>query len=393
MWIRVKPNKYVWLIKLTILLTIIILGINACSYFIKNNNHTRIAMLTLGVGLPLIVAAKLLSRKNRILSNQIDELIWSNRLCYTDDRGSYYPIIWFRRNKTANTIDIKVRLDGTPETERFKELEHALEGLLKLSCVESYETRGYQIMSYEREQPKAMTVRMEDEITIANKDEIRISERITWDFRKVPHLLITGITGSGKTTLACWVIKSLVSQGVRVIYCDPKNDLSMKNFIDSLPTARYVSGIGEILDDITSIEKEMRDRQNELEKVGVDEYDFEPIYLIVDELVAYQKISDRNTYNTATRLIGSIVTMGRGKRVYCGLIMQRPDTSFIDGVTRENLGCRIAMGQQSSTAYEMIFGEEFRKVKNRNRQIGSGLIYRTAVDSRPREFIAPYVTD
>lgn len=393
MWIKVKPNKYAWLRKLTILLTIIIIGMIACSYFIKSYNLTRIAMLALGVGLPLIVAAKLLSRKNRILSNQIDDLIWSNRLCYTDDRGLYYPRIWFRRNKTANTTDIKVRLDGTPETERFKELEHAFEGLLKHSCVESYEEWGYQIMSFEEEKPKATTVRMEDEIIIANKDEIQISNSIIWNIGKVPHLLITGLTGSGKTTLACWVIKSLISQGIQVIYCDPKNDISMRNFINSLPSARYVSGISEILDVITSTEKEMRDRQDELERIGADEYDFEPIYLIVDELVAYQKISDRNTYNTATRLIGSIVTMGRGKKVYCGLIMQRPDISFIDGVTRENLGCRIAMGQQSPTAYEMIFGEDFRKVKNRNRQIGAGLIYRTSVDSRPREFIAPYIIE
>lgn len=393
MWIRVKPNKYAWLYKTIILLTLLIFGMIVFSNIVNNNNLTKIAMYSLGAGMPLIVAAMLLSREHRTRAKQIDNFIRSNQLCYSNDRGTYYPCIWFRLNKSTNTIDLKIRLDGTPESEGFKDLEHALEGLLKHPCVESYEEWGYHIMSFEEKKPKSKTIRIDEIIVTANNGVIQISDGITWNYHKIPHLLITGLTGTGKTTLACWVIKSLISQGVRVIYCDPKNDLSMKHFISSLTSAKYVSGINEIHDVIVSIENEMRERQYELDRIGSDEYDFEPIYLIVDELVAYQKITDRNTYNSAAKLIGSIVVMGRGKRVYCGLIMQRPDISYIDGVTRDNLGCRIAMGQQSATAYEMIFGEEFRKIKNRNRQIGSGLIYRTTVDSRPREFIAPYVTE
>lgn len=83
--------------------------------------------------------------------------------------------------------------------------------------------------------------------------------------------------------------------------------------------------------------------------------------------------------------------MGRSKRVYAGLILQRPDTSFIEGAIRDNLNCRIAMGQMSDTAYKMVFGSDFADVKNHRQEIGSGLIYRQGVDTVPREFLAPYI--
>ena len=45
-----------------------------------------------------------------------------------------------------------------------------------------------------------------------------------------------------------------------------------------------------------------------------------------------------------------------------------------------------------STEYSMIFGQEFSDIKNlRYNEIGSGLIMRSGEDSRPREFVAPYI--
>ena len=49
------------------------------------------------------------------------------------------------------------------------------------------------------------------------------------------------------------------------------------------------------------------------------------------------------------------------------------------------------MGQMSDTAYKMAFGSDFADVKNLRREIGSGLIYRQGVDTKPREFLAPYI--
>ena len=48
----------------------------------------------------------------------------------------------------------------------------------------------------------------------------------------------------------------------------------------------------------------------------------------------------------------------------------------------------------TSSELGMIFGNEFSDIKNlRYGEIGSGLIMRMGLDSRPREFVSPYITE
>ena len=61
---------------------------------------------------------------------------------------------------------------------------------------------------------------------------------------------------------------------------------------------------------------------------------------------------------------------------------------------RSNIGLKVALGQMTSSELGMIFGNEFSDIKNlRYGEIGSGLIMRMGLDSRPREFVSPYITE
>ena len=186
------------------------------------------------------------------------------------------------------------------------------------------------------------------------------------------------------------MISCLIKKGIRVIYCDPKNDYEMRYFTENCG-AVYVSEENGIAKAVREMEEEMRKRGKELDNLGIQETDFQPLYLVFDELIAFSKIAEKKTYEETAKRIASIVVMGRSKRVYAGLILQRPDTAFIEGAIRDSLGCRICMGQMSDTAYKMAFGSDFADVKNLRREIGSGLIYRQGVDTKPREFLAPYI--
>ena len=158
-----------------------------------------------------------------------------------------------------------------------------------------------------------------------------------------------------------------------------------------LPGCKYVTDIEKIHDMVISCEKEMRSRQKELEGIPGVKITFAPVYIVFDELIAFHKLADKTVLRETMNALASIIVQGRSKQTYVGVICQRIDTKYLDGALRENFGIRIAMGNNSSISYEMVFGPEFSKVKNRSQTLGSGLIMRQGIDSRPRPFIAPYL--
>lgn len=81
------------------------------------------------------------------------------------------------------------------------------------------------------------------------------------------------------------------------------------------------------------------------------------------------------------------------KIIFAGLISQSGLAEYFgNSGIRGNIGLKVALGQLTSSEYRMIFGEEFSDIKNlRYNEIGSGLIMRHSVDSRPREFVSPYI--
>ena len=306
------------------------------------------------------------------------------------ERMDYYPIVEYRKSVLNNAFYIRIRMDGSPYAERFRDMEEPLARMFKTVCIDTIVERGYLTYSFELRKQKQTRIESYKDIPQSGKNEIAFSHEMVWNWKKCPHFLLVGNTGSGKTKLAQFMISCLIKKGIRVIYCDPKNDYEMRYFTENCG-AVYVSEENGIAKAVREMEEEMRKRGKELDNLGIQETDFQPLYLVFDELIAFSKIAEKKTYEETAKRIASIVVMGRSKRVYAGLILQRPDTAFIEGAIRDSLGCRICMGQMSDTAYKMAFGSDFADVKNLRREIGSGLIYRQGVDTKPREFLAPYI--
>lgn len=309
------------------------------------------------------------------------------------ERIDYYPVIDYRENEDDNNFSIRIRMDGSKYTEQFRELEQPLASMFRTVCTEKIEERGYLTYCFELKPQKQVKIQSCEDIPTVGvgENEIAFSSDIVWNWKKCPHLLLSGNTGSGKSQLTAYIISCLLKQGVRVIYCDPKNDDDMRAYMQSHSSVVYVTKEREIAKIIREIEEEIRLREKDLKDIGIQEADFNPVFLFFDEMIAFAKIAEKKTYEETVKRFGTIVVTGRSKRVYAGLILQRPDTTFIEGAIRDNLGCRIAMGQMSDTAYKMCFGSDFSDVKNSRRELGSGLIYRQGVDTKPREFFAPFI--
>lgn len=398
-WKKLKPNQFRWLQVLLAIWCISILVIILLYSILEESKFLlgMIILLGVGMGVGLLV---LHNRKIIKLSAQIEEFVRKNKLYlshYTLKRGKdienidYYPQIEYTEVLCDNVFRLKFRLDGSSISQRFRELEQPLADMFCTLCVDRIEERGYITYCFELNQQKQMKLTSIKDISIAGQNEIMLSSDIVWNWKKTPHLLLTGNSGSGKTQLAQYVITCMLMQGVRVIYCDPKNDDDMRYFCKGNIAVSYVTRESDIAKAVREIEEEIRLRQLDLDNIGIMEAEFNPIFILFDELIAFSKIADKKTYEETAKRLSTIVVTGRSKRVYAGLILQRPDTTFIEGAIRDNLACKICMGQMSETAYKMSFGSDFSNVKNYRQEIGSGLIYRQGVDTKPREFLAPYI--
>lgn len=290
------------------------------------------------------------------------------------ERMDYYPIIEYRVVPLDNIFCIRIRMDGCLRSERFRDLERQLADMFHTICTGKIEERGYLTYCYELNKQEQVKIQSCKDIPTVGENEIVFTSDIVWNWKKCPYLLLTGNTGSGKTQLAQYIISCLLEQGVRVVYCDPKKDDDMRLFMQCYPSVKYVTQENEIARVVRETEEEVRSREKDLQSIGIKEAEFNPVFLLFDELIAFSKIADKKTYEETIRRLGVLVVTGRSKRIYCGLILQRPDTNFIEGAIRDNLACRICMGQMSDTAYKMAFGSDFSDVRNNRREIGSGLM-------------------
>ena len=402
-WKRIRNKQFAWFEILFLLWIVSQLGLSLFYIVFRNTDIISGMVMTGMIGVIFFVMVYIRIKELMKISKRMEKFIRINELYrshftkvhgilgeWNTEKMDYYPIVEYGKSVQDNAFCIKIRMDGSPYAERFRDMEKPLARMLNTICIDTIVERGYLTYRFELRKQKQLRVKSCKDVPQAQQNEIIFSSDIIWNWKKCPHLLLVGNTGSGKTKLAKYIISYLVKQDIRVIYCDPKNDYEMRHFAKTCGVV-YVPEENEIAKVVRETEEEMRKRGKELDNIGIQEVDFQPLYLVFDEMIAFSKVAEKKTYEETVKRVASIVVMGRSKCVYAGLILQRPDTSFIEGAIRDNLGCRICMGQMSDTAYKMAFGSDFADVKNLRREVGSGLIYRQGVDTKPREFLAPYL--
>ena len=402
-WKRLKSQQFAWCHNVIAVWCVCLLVMLSLYAVFRNQKLLLGLVVMFVVGVLCIAIAFYKTSRLRKVSHLMEQFIKNNALyqshyvtkggllrCREIESMDYYPIVEYQEKMRDNIFCIKIRMDGCLRSEKFRDLEQPLADMFCTVCTDRIEERGYLTYCFELEPQEQAKIQSHKDIMTVGENEIAFSSDLIWDWKKCPHLMVIGNTGSGKTQLAQYIISCLLAQGVRVIYCDPKNDDDMRLFMQG-KSAVYVTKENDIAKVVRETEEQVRLREQDLQNIGIKEAEFNPIFLFFDEMIAFAKIAEKKTYEETAKRLSTIVVTGRSKRVYAGMILQRPDTSFIEGAIRDNLGCRICMGQMSETAYKMAFGSDFSDIKNNRREIGSGLIYRQGVDTKPREFLAPFI--
>lgn len=400
---RVRPNSYLW-VKWLFAIWLLLLLFCISIYWMNKSivALTGIVAMVL-IGVMFIATARHMNLyKARKMSRLIHNHIKENDLCQIKMKGrkeiyTFYPKVYWRTDESVNTLFIRLRFTGNKINVRG--LERGFADRLEKICLNIFESRSYIEYLFELVEEKPLVINSKDDIQGEyGNTEIPLSPSFVWDYRKTPHFLVSGSTGSGKTTFTRYLIAHLLKREVRIVYIDVKRDIEMERFCHGNIAITYVYEPESIAEAIAEIADEIETRAIDIDNMGIGEnydYGFNPVFVICDEIILMKLKFPDKLYKQTIAHLNEIIVGGRSKNIFCGLITQSALAEYFgNSGVRGNIRLKAALGQATPTESGMIFGNEFSDIKNlRYGEIGSGLLYRNGIDSRPREFIAPYIKE
>ncbi|HKL17137.1 MAG TPA: DNA translocase FtsK, partial [Patescibacteria group bacterium] len=220
------------------------------------------------------------------------------------------------------------------------------------------------------------------------------------DLAKMPHLLVAGATGSGKTVFLNSVIIGLLFENtpkdLRLILVDPKRvELTLYEGIPHLLT-HVITDAQKTVNALKWAIKEMEDRFDILSKAkkrnidsynkSVNEEDKLPyIVIVIDELADLMSTSPQEVENAIVRL----AQMARATGIHLIMATQRPSVDVITGLIKANVTSRVAFSVASSTDSRTILD-----FSGAEKLLGKGdMLYVSANLSKPKRLQGAYVSD
>ncbi|MFA7662962.1 MAG: DNA translocase FtsK 4TM domain-containing protein [Patescibacteria group bacterium] len=177
------------------------------------------------------------------------------------------------------------------------------------------------------------------------------------DLAKMPHLLVAGATGSGKTVCLNTIIVSLLYQNsfqdLKMIMVDPKRvEMSGYEGIPHLLTP-VITDVKKTVNALKWAVSEMENRFDMLSKVGkreIESYNkiaedkLPYIVIVIDELADLMATSANDVEGCIVRL----AQMARAVGIHLIMATQRPSVNVITGLIKANIPARAAFSVASS---------------------------------------------
>jgi DNA segregation ATPase FtsK/SpoIIIE, S-DNA-T family len=198
-----------------------------------------------------------------------------------------------------------------------------------------------------------------------------ISGNSVWtDLARMPHLLIAGTTGSGKSGCINTMLSSILLRAtpdeVRMILIDPKRiELGFYESIPHLLTP-VVSSPKTAAAALANVVGEMERRYERMSQVrarslpemnrslrGRGEKQLPYLLVVIDELADLMMISPQNVEDAVIRLAQKSRAVG----IHLVLATQRPSVDVITGMIKANVPSRIAFAVSSQTDSRVILDQ------------------------------------
>jgi len=199
--------------------------------------------------------------------------------------------------------------------------------------------------------------------------EIGVQEdgtHLVLDLNKAPHLLVAGMTGSGKSVVVNSIITQLITsytdEDVAFVFIDPKRvELSAYKDIKHA----YAPPVFEVEDTVVMLEwcvGEMDSRFHLMERYGHKDLDarnarndarIPHTFIVVDEM-ANAMLGDRKRVEP---LLVKLASMGRAAGMHLILATQRPSSDVITGLIKANVPARVCLPVITSIDSRIVLDE------------------------------------
>ncbi len=186
------------------------------------------------------------------------------------------------------------------------------------------------------------------------------------DLTLMPHVLIAGATGSGKSVCINSVIACLLThfspQAVRLVLVDPKRvELSGYNDVPHLAFSRVITDPDEVVGVLAVVVAEMERRYRQFERAGarnIAAYNADdrpegklPYWVvIIDELADLMMAAPIEVEQQLVRL----AQLARATGIHLVIATQRPSVDVVTGLIKANFPTRIAFATTSQTDARVI---------------------------------------
>ena len=277
----------------------------------------------------------------------------------TKEKISHFPKMFYRLKD--GFIYIQVEITMGKYQDQLLQLEKKLESGLFCELVEKNLKESYveYILLYDTIGNRISI----DQVTVKN-GKMKLMEGVFWEFDALPHMLIAGGTGGGKTYFLLTLIESLLHTNANLFILDPKNaDLAdLETVMPNVYSKKedMLACIQQFYDDMMQRNTEMKQLPNY--KTG-ENYVYMGLpanFLIFDEYVAFMDMLGRENTEVLSKL-KQIVMLGRQSGFFLVLACQRPDAKYFGEGIRDNFNFRVALGRMSELGYGMMFGSDTNK--------------------------------
>ena len=226
-------------------------------------------------------------------------------------------------------------------------------------------------------------------------------ESVVADLARMPHLLIAGATGSGKSVCINAIIACILSHAtpdeVRFIMIDPKRvELASFERIPHLALSKVIVDVEEVVGTLGAVIREMEARYKKFAELGVrnlEAYNRHPRVVstlpfwvvIIDELADLMMAVPYEVERQICRL----AQLARATGIHLVVATQRPSVDVVTGLIKANFPTRIAFAVSSQVDSRTILDSV-----GAEKLLGRGDMLFLATDAaKPRRLQGVYVSD